>query len=185
MSLVEQQIVDLEMWLGKKIGIAYKTAIAINEPGGNSEEWINLIAYYKLKEITKEERTKSVLATGLKRGAPVSEVYEVFNSIVKSASNKFKKIKRPMDDNDEIKWEKLRDLIDRIHGDTLKSYKKLVVPKRSMFSFAKEAAENSEGVKSFNNDEGFVMCCSGCGAPRLKTTDFECDFCGGSFANGE
>jgi hypothetical protein len=178
-----QEIIDLEKWLGGKIGDTYKKAVAIKEPGGTSDDWDNLLSHFKVTPVAKEEKSKSIMATGQKRGASVEEVYEVLISVVKSATKKFKNIKRPWDDDKlEKRWDKLRELIDEIHAKTMKAYKKLVIPKRSMFSFAKEAAENSEGVVTFDSDEGYVMCCDGCGAPRLKTTDFECAFCGSDFA---
>lgn len=173
---------ELEKWLGRNTGNALNTALSIEEPGGSSPAWVDLLAHFKVMPVSQEERIKTAKITGMQRGASPEELTELLTAITRSMKSKIKKLPWPDDNALSLRIDRLRALTDRILEENMAAYRKIVFPKKGMFAHAKEAADKSRNEPGWKvSSEAFVNCCRGCGAPRINPSHLECEYCGEHF----
>jgi hypothetical protein len=188
MMLDTRQLDELEAWLGSSVGDAYAAAMEIDQPGGTSTAWKEVLDKYGVSQAEEENRQRAAAATGMKRGAPVNELYEVLDNLSKEAEKRLKRAEYPDDNASERRWNRLRGVIDRMRDETMAAYRKVVMPAKTggMFGAAMAAAQAKKGqpVGFEQKSESFVMRCKKCGAPRLKSDDFVCEYCDTPYAEG-
>ncbi len=178
----EAQLGSLEASIGSAVGQAFGAALEIDIPGGMTQKWQEILAAYDVKPLEDEERQSVAKATEMLRGAPVDELYRVLTCIQKQAMDAVQAIEYPDDNALARRWERLRSAVDAMRDDTVKAYRKRVLPRRGMLSHALAAAQKGGNASRVSTGSpAFVQSCSNCGAPRLNLHSFECDFCQTAF----
>lgn len=179
----QQRLAALESWLGRAVGDAIETALAVDEPVGTSQTWLQLLAQYDCTPMSVDERKRVAAATSVTRGAPIEELYDVLEKIAKQGSGELESIEYPDDNAAARQWSRLQVRIGDLRDTTVAAYRKRVVPKKSMFAAAMAAAQR--GTETVDRQEqAFILRCKNCAAPRLNPTKFECDYCGEHFGGG-
>jgi hypothetical protein len=182
----DQELSELEAWLGGTVGRAYAAALAIDEPAGTSPAWEAMLEQCKVDPLPADARRRTATATGLLRGASPEELHLVLERIVKRGNKKLAALDVPVTHEQAFRrWDRLRGLLFRLRDETLAAYRKQVLPVQGMFAHARAAAAASAaqtgGQPAAPRVEAFVLLCSGCGAPRLKPTSSECEYCGARY----
>jgi len=165
----------LERWLGSAVGEAVQSALAIEQAGASSPEWAALLARFEVTPTPEADRLRAATATSQRFGASPDELYGVLTRLAKDGDEALQAIPLPDDGPGERRWRRLQGLLGRLREETVAAYRKRVMPKRSMFSQALEAAR--PGGNAPQKRETFVLRCAGCGAPRLKENVFTCEYC--------
>jgi hypothetical protein len=181
---IASRLEEIELWLGKSVGDAFSTAVEVEVPGGSSPAWLEILKSHNVQPNSEEERLRVAAATGMTRGVPADELYEVLDKLSNQAEVRIKRLDYPDDSKLQLRYDKLQGLIGRVRDETLAAYRKMVIPKRSMFAAAKASAMSGAGKTAVpeRKGESFVMRCDNCGAPRLKSDDFVCEYCDTPYA---
>jgi len=179
----EQRLHALESWLGRAVGDAIETALAVDEPVGTSQAWVRLVTRYECTPMPDDERKRVAAATDATRGAPIQDLYDVLERISKHGSTELESIEYPDDNAEARRWTRLQVRINDLRDTTVAAYRKRVVPKKSMFAAARASAMKGT-EKAERYEQAFILRCKNCAAPRLNPTSFECDYCGEHFGGG-
>ena len=179
----EQRLAALESWLGHAVGDAIETALAVEEPVGTSPAWLQLLARYDCTPMAVDERQRIATTTDVKPGAPIQELYDVLERIASQGEVEFKAIEYPDDNAAGRRWSRLQLRIGDLRDTTMAAYRKLVVPKKSMFAAAMASAQRGTDTAE-RYEQASILRCKNCAAPRLNPTHFECDYCGEHFGGG-
>jgi hypothetical protein len=187
MKAVQENLDGLQQWLGATVGSVLQTALAVDAPNGTSAEWQAILKAFEVAAMPEDERARVRAISPTTRGVPVQEVYDVLFVVVKRAGVALENIRimmldmdidDPESDAQERQFDRLRSLADRLLGDTMTKYKSVVMPKRSMFALAREAAARKQEPMGKVQSSAFVLTCRYCGAPRINDKELVCDFCG-------
>lgn len=176
---------QLEQWLGRAVGDAYAAALEVEQPAGASGDWLRLLDTYGVRPTAEDERPRIAAATGMLRGAPADELFEVLDKIQKDAAQRFDRIGLPDDDALDRRRDRIQGVIGRLRDETLNAYRKKIMPKRSMFGAAMASARARQGqaaASGARKSESFVMRCEKCGAPRLQNDVYVCEYCDTPYA---
>lgn len=176
---------ELEQWLGQAVGDAFTAALEVEQPAGSSPDWRGILERYGASPTADEERSRLAAATGMLRGVPADELYEVLDRIHKDAEQRFERIGLPDDNALDRRRDRLQGVIGRLRDETLNAYRKRIMPKRSMFGAAMASARAKQGqtaAPAQRKSESFVMRCEKCGAPRLQNDVYVCEYCDTPYA---
>lgn len=174
-----EQLGWLENWLGRAVGDALSCALAIDQPAGMSNAWLETLNGWGVTPQTDEQRRQTAAATRLVRGAPVDELYEVLELIVRRGRAYFDQIRCPDDSVGMRRHERLQRRLADVRDQAVAFYRKHVIPPpKSMFANAMAAAQDGNNQWAVR-EQPVILRCVGCGAPRMDDRHFECEFCGG------
>lgn len=169
----------LEAWFGRSVGDVMAIALAVTEPAGSSPVWIEVLTYWGVRPISAEARAHAVRATGITRGAPIDELYDVLEALTGRSRGHLEGIDWPTEGPARFQWERLRTRIDDSRDRAIAWYRKEVLPARSggMFANAMAAAQRSAPMPE-QKAQPVMLRCHNCGAPRMDATGLDCEFCG-------
>jgi hypothetical protein len=183
-----QTLHGIERWLGRAVGDAVQTALAVPEPAGRSEAWSQLVAAYGCRARTAEERTQLAAISGCRFGAPIDELRDVLDAIAKLGRAALAPIGYPDDVGLARRYGRLERQLGELHDEVIPQYRNRVTPKRSMFGQAIAAAKARAGQApesmANSNRQAFLQRCRTCGGPRLDEHVFECAYCGAHLGAG-
>lgn len=170
---------ELERFLGGAVGEALQAALSVEAAGGSSPAWEAVLQRFEVAPTPAEDRARAAASTGQKFGAAPDELFAVLTRVAEDGEQDLQAIPLPDDGPGERRWRRLQGLLSRLRDETVAAYRKRVMPKKSMFAQALEAARPGQATPSAR--ETFVMRCSGCGAPRLDGKSFSCEYCGSPY----
>jgi hypothetical protein len=178
MSPTLQTIVELRREFRTSVSEAFDAALAIDEPAGTSPVWEALCRRHGVSLISDTERREVVAAQRPVCGAPFMEFRLVVESIVRATRPRARALWNITSSDHEVRTqgERLVRSLDRAEAELGAVYKSAVLPKPAgMFANAMSLAGSAPQQKA--RQLVSTLKCKNCGAPRMKTADFVCQFC--------
>ncbi len=180
LSDVETRLVELERWLGRAVGDVLTAALAVEQPGGDSPAWDQMMVGLEVARTEAKYRMIAASSTGQTHGAAADEVDKALEIIADRAKASLDHIDPPLSGPVGRHGQQLGLMITNIRGQVVAKYRGIVVPARGMFAAALASAANSQ--TSMPTAKARVLLCQNCGGPRLDDANFVCQFCGDDMA---
>jgi hypothetical protein len=178
MSPTLAKIVELRRALRSAVSEAFDAAMAIDEPAGTSPSWEALCQRHGVSLISEAERGEVIAAQRPLFGAPFMEFRLVVESIVNATRPRARALWNITSSDHEVRTqgERLVRSLDRTEVELGTLYKGAVLPKAGgMFANAMSLVGNAPAQRA--RPAVSTLKCKNCGAPRMKTADFVCQFC--------
>ena len=180
MSRALERVLEQRRRLTTEVTRAFDAAHAVEEPAGGSPEWLVCCERWGVTPVDDIEREQIRKAQRPTRGAPVLELDRVLREISRVVRVETTRIDPSIEAREaDGEQERLLRLTERVVDEVVTAYRGAVLPKaQGMFGnvFAHHGgaqASASTGAASYS------LRCKTCGAPRMKSDDFQCAFCDG------
>ncbi len=152
------------------------TALACTPEGWTSPKWQALMGELGATPMGAAERTEAAERAGQTKGAPSAEVAQCLGLLVDAIRREVPRVA-----------EVLAPLLDGIVTRHLEQYTTLItVPEETaaaekpagMFAFAMATAKEKSKTEQYQGGT-YLLHCPECGAPRMRSADVVCEYCGG------
>ncbi|MGC4116714.1 MAG: hypothetical protein QM765_19560 [Myxococcales bacterium] len=169
-----EQVLALFTQLGQQLGAMLDTALDVDTVGGTSDEWDAMLKNLGVAAMGEDERYDTAQADKQVKGPPIAEVAAGLQSAAKAAMLSFAPLSAALSAEQKTQ---LNHAVASLAEAASAQYKaQSTERKKGMFAHAKAAAQK-HSWDAFGKNQGYVLKCGSCGAPRIQR-DLVCAFCG-------
>lgn len=170
-----ERVVALFANLGHQLGSVVEAALDIDLAGGTSDPWDALLSSLKVPKLGEDARFDAAQADRQVKGAPIAEVRSCIEAAVKEAAQAWAVVGASLPMEQHAQADRA---LATLAEEAVRRYRTLATTRqKGMFAHAKAAAAEHRW-DGFAVNQGYVLKCPSCGAPRIGA-DLLCAFCGG------